>query len=52
MLFQHTFSKVILSVTVEDNDETILQTDKDEAFKPGGGTPHMKGVGCSSEILN
>ena len=37
MLFQRTFSKVIWSVTVEDNDETILQTDKDEAFKPGGG---------------
>ena len=26
MLFQHTFSEVIESVTVEDNDETILQT--------------------------
>ena len=56
MLFQHTFSKVILSVTVEDNDETILQTDKNCHFphtcfqtRPlgpgGGGTQHTKGVG-------
>ena len=55
MLFQRTFSKVIWSVTVEDNDETILQTDKkchfphpfsDQTCRPGGGgTLHMKGVG-------
>ena len=46
MLFQHIFSKVILSVTVEDNDETILQTDKDQAFKPGGELRIWEGWGA------
>ena len=52
MLFQHIFSKVIESVTVEDNDETILQT-KNVIFHTRfqtrplgpGATPFMKGVG-------
>ena len=52
MLFQHTFSKVIESVTVEDNDETILQTDKkchfphpfsDQTFRPGGDSAYERG---------
>ena len=57
MLFQRTFSKVIESVTVEDNDETILQTDKkchfphpfsDQTCRPGGGggLRILKGWGC------
>ena len=62
MLFQRTFSKVIESVTVEDNDETILQTDKkchfpypfsDQTCRPGGGdSAYERGGDAASKILN
>ena len=50
MLFQHTFSKVILSVTVEDNDETILQTEKDQTFRPGGDSAYERGGDASRKF--